>query len=92
MTKTSIRLYLRKTGVEPWPLNDIWHIPMYYVFEDLLKDDPVYFDHVWLPRNDADDKAWHEESGVGEVSPVTAYDDPAIADIWRENIGLNRRL
>ena len=83
--------YLEKTGLRPMPLQDIWEIPMYFNRDDYFEEDPYYFDHVWLKRNHADDKAWHEKCTTGEVASVTAYNDPDIVEIWTENIGIHRR-
>lgn len=84
--------YLQKTGVRPMPLQDIWYIPMYFESDRYFQNDPYYFDHVWLNRNEADGQAWMEQCTKGEVDGITAYNDPAFKDIWIENIGLNRRL
>ena len=84
--------YLEKTGVRPMPLQDIWFIPMYFEKKDYFRDDPHYFDHVWLKRGKEDDEMWFEKSSKTEVDGVSAYNDPEIVDVWTENIGLHRRL
>lgn len=82
--------YLQKTGVKPMPLQDLWQIPMYFESKNYYDDDPHYFDHVWLQRNDADIEVWNEICTTEEMKGLTAYD--TFSDIWVENIGLNRRL
>ena len=85
--------WIEKTGIVPQPLGDIWHIPMYFTRDDYFKDDPHYFDHVWLSRGQEDwDNIWMKQSSKQEVDAVSAYDDPDIKPIWTENIGLERRL
>ena len=85
--------YVTKTGIRPqWDLNQLWHIPMYFSREDYFTNAPHYFDHVWLKRGVEDDHEWFTFSASREFHGISAYDDPAISEIWKENIGLRRRV
>ena len=85
--------YVEKTGASPTEsLNDIWEIPIYFEVEQYFSDDPYYFDHIWLKREEDDYDSWFANCDDGEVGAVQAYNDPKIVDIWTENIGIHRRL
>lgn len=89
-------LYLEKTGFRPQQLRKLWRIPIHYKREDYFSDEPRYFDHIWLSPNTEDEKKRNEWKKEGiltrEQDALRSYDAPDIKDIWRENIGLNKRL
>ena len=97
--------YLEKTGLRPDELHKLWDIPIYYQRADYFRKEVHYFDHIWLGRSqedwDTNWKTWRQkmkeeeksgESITTEVAPILAYDDPEIKHLWRENIGLYKRL
>ena len=84
--------YMAKTGARPAELRHIWHIPIYYGGRtDYFRDDPHYFDHVWLDRDKSDWETWHRQSHKQEVDAVSEYEVPELKSIWADNIGLYRR-
>lgn len=83
---------LQKTGRLPTKLKDCWDIPLCNHRPDYFRDEPHYFDHIWLDRNEQDWEIWHAQTSKQQVDPISAYNDPDIAEIWRQNIGLNERL
>lgn len=85
--------YLEKTGNFPSrPLVETWEVPIYFTIDNYFFDDPHYFDHIWLKREDDDYDSWFANCDKREVGAVQAYNDPKIVDIWTHNIGINRRL
>ncbi|MCY3739924.1 MAG: hypothetical protein OXH00_02780 [Candidatus Poribacteria bacterium] len=89
-------LYLEKTGERPEQLRKIWRIPIHFAREDYFSDEPYYFDHIWLDSNAEDSKNWAalKKEGVQtrEKDPLLSYNETDIKDIWRENIGIHRRI
>ena len=91
-------LYLNKTGRRPTTLSGLRYlyelggarVPICHHRDDYSRNYPQYLDHVWLNREDWD--IWHKHVSTREMVPMNEYDDPDISHIWRENIGLNRRL
>ena len=47
--------YIEKTGNFPsQPLDEIWEVPIYFEVEKYFWDNPYYFDHIWLKREEDD--------------------------------------
>lgn len=89
-------LYLQKYALAPAKLSHLrGSVPLCFQREDLVEQ-TQYLDHVWLDRNpdrtSNERKAWYRDVERRQVQPLSAYDAPDIADIWRENIGLERRI
>ena len=80
--------YLEKTGLRPVKLVDLWNIPIHYARDDYFRDDPHYFDHIWLA---IDYDTWNGGSSKA-ANPIPDYESPDIKPIWTQNIGINRRL
>ena len=91
-------LYLMKTGRQPDKLHKLrqGNVPLCFRREDYFAGYDQYLDHIWLDRDpdrqSEEKKAWYRDVETREVEPISAYDDPEIADVWRNNIGLHRRL
>ena len=91
-------LYLMKTGRKPDKLHKLRQgkVPLCFRREDYFAGYDQYLDHIWLDRDpdkgSEEKKAWYKDVEKRQVQPISAYDDPEIADIWRNNIGLHRRV
>ena len=90
------QLYLMKTGRKPDQLRRLRDrkVPLCTIRDQYLAGHDQYLDHIDVNLHPSLDpnSTWEREAETREVQPLSDYDHSEIADIWRNNIGLHRRV
>ena len=87
------QLYIMKTGRQPEQMRRLRDrkVPLCHGREEFLAGHDQYLDHIGLvPKLQR--RSHRQTRYKREIDPTQEYNDPEIADIWRNNIGLHRRI